>query len=91
MGVNHTILNIDLVLTKTRILAEKLQYVETVNLSEGELETEWEDIKHLSNQLGQYVPYFKEPSCDKCYNSSSCFKNRTPDYRCFEIITLKQN
>lgn len=87
MGVNHTILNIDLVLTKARLLTEKLQYTEIANLSEDELETEWEDIKYLSNQLRQYVPYFKEMSCDKCYNSSSCFKNRIPDYKCFEILS----
>ena len=86
MGTNNTILNIDLVLTKTRILAEKLQYTETANLSEDELETEWEDIKHLSNQLRQYVPYFKELSCDKCYNNKLCTKSRVPDYKCFEIL-----
>lgn len=87
MGANHTILNINLVLTKTRLLAEKLQYVETANLSEDELETEWEDIKHLSNQLRRYIPDFKEPSCDKCYNHKLCTKTRVPSLKCFDILS----
>lgn len=87
MGANQTILNISLVLTKARLLAERLQYVETANLSEDELETEWEGIRHLSNQLRQHIPDFKDPSCDRCYNSNRCFKNREPSLKCFEVLS----
>jgi len=87
MGANHTILNISLVLTKARLLAERLQYAETANLSEDELETEWDGIRHLSNQLRQYIPDFKDPSCDRCYNSDHCFKNREPSLKCFEVLS----
>ena len=87
MGVNYIILNIDLVLTKARLLAEKLQYAETANLSTEELETEWNGIRHLSEQLRQNVPDFKEPSCEKCYNHKLCTKTRVPNLKCFEILS----
>jgi hypothetical protein len=87
MGVNNTILNIDLVLTKARLLAEKLQYVETANLSTEELAIEWDGIRHLSNQLRRYIPDFKEPSCDKCYNHKLCTKTRVPSLKCFDILS----
>lgn len=87
MGGNHTVIDIDCLLTKARLLAERLQYAETANLSEDELETEWVGIRHLSNQLRQYVPDFKEPSCEKCYNHKLCTKTRVPNLKCFEILS----
>lgn len=87
MGVNHTILNIDLVLTKARLLAEKLQYAEECNVSAEEYEMEWEAIRYLSNQLRQYIPDFKDPSCEKCYNHKLCTKTRVPSLKCFEILS----
>lgn len=88
MGENYTVLDIDRVLTKTRILAENIQLLEKCkNFTDEESKQIKEGINHLSLQLQRYIPEFKEPSCDKCYNSAHCFKNREPSLRCFQILS----
>ena len=88
MGANYTVLDIDRVLTKTRILAENIQVLnQGQTLTDKEFELLKEGINHLSLQLQRYIPEFKEPSCDKCYNSALCLKNREPSLKCFEILS----
>lgn len=83
MEANHTVLNLDNILTKSRLLAERLEEVRTCN--DEDMPYMVEGIKHLSEQIKMYVPLFKYPSCDKCYNSKMCHQ-REPSVICFEII-----
>lgn len=87
----NNVLNIDSLLTKARVLAENINLLDSCkNFTQEESEKLEKDIKLLSAQLQEYVPDFKNPTCERCFNFAKCFKNREPSLRCFQVLNKIQ-